>query len=159
MAKSTAICTCRICGKAFEMKSGYKHNRREADNWAIWAVQYYDVCDECTNNNRNAEAIRLAIMAEELGLPPLTGSQDQIVWAESIRAQRIRQLKECWDEAIETIERNNVKENYPNLKAQWDKFEKAYHEILANNRAIYWIETRRKDAWDMIDDMILSNNY
>ena len=68
MAKGATTCTCCVCGKTFVVRSGYKHNRTEADNWVAWAEKYYDTCDECAKNNRNAEADRLSIKAEELGV-------------------------------------------------------------------------------------------
>ena len=54
MAKATAICICKTCGKEFE-KSTTKHNRSEADNWEAWAVLHYDECPQCYGARKRAE--------------------------------------------------------------------------------------------------------
>jgi hypothetical protein len=46
MAKATAVCTCRECGKEFE-KTKTCYNRRDADSWETWAASHYDLCPTC----------------------------------------------------------------------------------------------------------------
>ena len=46
MAKATAICTCKECGKEFT-KEATKRNRKEADSWEEWAEANFDLCPQC----------------------------------------------------------------------------------------------------------------
>jgi len=89
MAKAVVKCKCKVCGNTF-IKSSIKYNRKDADSWEEWAINYYDKCDDCVRAEREAHAKELAKAAEEDGLPALVGSQKQIVWAEQIRADFIR---------------------------------------------------------------------
>lgn len=64
MAKATAICTCKVCGKKFE-KTATKHNRKEADEWEAWAEWSITLCPECWKKEQrkkeNAQPLRLVI--------------------------------------------------------------------------------------------------
>ena len=84
MAKAYATCTCKHCGKEFEV-SAFKRNRKEAASWSDWAARTYDCCNECADRIRAEENARNAAEAKEMGLPELVGSPKQIAWAESIR--------------------------------------------------------------------------
>lgn len=55
MAKATAKCICKHCGKEFE-KTKQCYNRREADSWKEWAEAWIDVCPDC---QKKAEAEKL----------------------------------------------------------------------------------------------------
>lgn len=81
MARGTAVCTCKICGKKFTM---YKncYNRADADRWEAYAEDHYDECSSC--HKEEQEKIKLARI--NCGkLPDLEGSAKQIKWAESLR--------------------------------------------------------------------------
>lgn len=47
MAKATAHCTCRVCGKEFIKEKRNCYNRREADSWESWAERNYNLCQSC----------------------------------------------------------------------------------------------------------------
>lgn len=66
MAKATATCTCRKCGKTFE-KSTTKRNRREADAWEEWAKSHYDLCPSCYGQEQK-EAEKAAGLTAEIRL-------------------------------------------------------------------------------------------
>lgn len=76
MAKATAICKCRKCGKEFT-KITVKASRKEADAWEVWAKENYTLCSDCYRASR------------EEGLPELTGTERQIAWAKSLRREFI----------------------------------------------------------------------
>lgn len=46
MAVGVAVCTCKKCGAKFERKKTCR-NRREADSWAEWASENFDLCPAC----------------------------------------------------------------------------------------------------------------
>ena len=46
MAKARATCKCKHCGATFE-KTNKLYNRKAADSWEAWAIEYFDLCPEC----------------------------------------------------------------------------------------------------------------
>lgn len=88
MAKGTATCTCKYCGKTFEV-SKTCYNRSDANNWESWAEAHYDECPECREariqRERDAENQKSAENAAAAGYPELTGSAKQVAWANTIR--------------------------------------------------------------------------
>lgn len=65
-----------------------EHSRREVDRRI--ARLRNEPCWDCVNRER---AARLTAMAEADGLPPLTGSEKQVVWAVKLRAHALA----CYD--------------------------------------------------------------
>ena len=53
MAKATAKCICKHCGKTFTMTKDCA-SRSQADNWESYAKDYYDECPECRKARREA---------------------------------------------------------------------------------------------------------
>lgn len=97
MAKATATCTCKTCGKSFEV-SAVKQNRREADRWAEWAEKTYDECSECYKERlareREEANKKAAEVSAERKWPVLQGSEKQIAWANTIRLDYVSRLEE-----------------------------------------------------------------
>lgn len=128
MAKAVATCMCEKCGREFEM-TAIKFNRREADNWEKWAADYYTVCSDCWNAEKEEER-RL----ENEKLPAIVvGTEKQIAWAIKIRLG----LKKRLD-----IMRNDVEEE--SLK----KFDEYVDFVFAKDDATFWINNR-DDAENM----------
>ena len=157
MAKAIAICTCKVCGKTFEMET-VKSSRRDATIWEKWALGYYDVCSECEQRQREEKAAKLAAEAKKAGLPELTGTPKQIVWAEQLRAEFIENADRFWNETKEYIEDMPEKikrreaegkptENYIARMERASKtvaqFESVRNYILnTKNEAKFWIDSR-----------------
>lgn len=135
MAKAVATCTCKKCGKTFEMFAD-KHNRSEADSWKEWAEDTCTICPECVAAERAEKAESLAKDAKENGLAKLFGTEKQIVWAEQLRAQMIASFKKFRDE---TMKSGNV-----NAEA-----EKNWNDVLSyfesKAKASWWIDNRTND--------------
>jgi len=104
---------------------------------------------------RDAETAKGKVAAEELGLPPLTGSEKQIAWAEAIRAPLAKQLEEY---------RTYVEGERPMplyLEMTWPKMVglqqqvtlRAIQEALSKNDAHWWIEHRGADAKMIINEV------
>ena len=81
MAKATAICTCKKCGKTFN-KVATCHSRREADAYETYAASTYSVCPDCYRAEQHEQA---TAEAAKVALPELTGSERQVAWAMDIR--------------------------------------------------------------------------
>lgn len=103
-----------------------------------------DVCPDCAAAKRKAEADALAAQAQANGLPALTGSEKQIVWAEQIRADKIATLKHTRQHQKEWIEsrvaQGVAKMTVSEYLSLWDAAEK---ELLTSKyTARWWIDMR-----------------
>lgn len=133
------------------------YGKQKDREWQIEKLQEEN-CLECQNSKaaeKNAEA----------GLPELQGSEKQVAWAESIRAQLIRQLEEAKDvfikeqkELAEIDEKEGPRESqtvsggrfkgmstpggYRAMDQYKKRAEKAIEKIRLENRASWWIEHR-----------------
>lgn len=100
MARATAHCTCKTCGKEFtHIKDCF--NRKEADNYEEWASTNIDECPECRRarlKRENAEAA--ASIIEKYGFPEIAGvSERQINYANDLRNKYL-----CKEHTIREIE-------------------------------------------------------
>ena len=77
MAKATAECTCKTCGKVYTATKICR-NRRDADEWEQWAIEHYDECSECYKARQQAEREganeKAAQESRAVGWPELSGS-------------------------------------------------------------------------------------
>lgn len=83
---------CATCGESVVV---YGRNRREADSRTAWHESRGSLCTECERaefDKQNAEAAESNAAA---GLPPLTGSNKQIAWAETIRAAKLQTIADA----------------------------------------------------------------
>lgn len=146
MAKATAICVCKHCGKEFEV-STIKMNRKLADSWEQWASTVYDCCYECEEKIRAEENARCAAEAKALGLPGLNGTQKQIAWAESIRLNIMRRMDEVFEKKLEIAQKCDG--DFENREAKMVDVVRKY--ILENyTSASWWIDNREMDALKII---------
>lgn len=84
MARAIANCTCGVCGNKFQ-KVAFRYDRAEAESWREWAEEHINVCPECYQKQQAEKGKKLA---EELGLPQITGkSEKQIAYATSLRSK------------------------------------------------------------------------
>ena len=142
MAKAIAECTCKTCGAKFE-KFSFKRNRREADRWEEWAINYYDECDECAKKRIAAErekaAEEAAKAAKEAGLPELKGTPAQVKWAEQIRYDGLEVLNkglEYYEEKAKT------RPDHPKVLKALKDIQEIYDIICRKDAADFWIDNR-----------------
>ena len=95
MAKATAQCTCKTCGKVYTATK-ICQNRADADSWEQWATEHYDECPECYKARQQAEREtaneKAAQESRAVGWPELSGSPKQVAWATTIRKAKIDEL-------------------------------------------------------------------
>lgn len=143
MAKAVATCKCRFCGNTFE-KVAVKRNTREADSWKVWAAQTFDICPACEDTQQAEKAARLAEEAKASGLPELTGSPKQIVWAEQIRASKAKEIGEYLEQAKVACDAETLK-----------RIERVLGYILQNKgKASWWIDNRNNSP-----AILIRNNF
>jgi hypothetical protein len=121
------------CGHSGLMiNNGNKYGLR---NWAKTIL-----CPECQKKANEEAAREAAKKAEALSLPKLEGSEKQVVWAELIRAGKLRILGD--------VEARLRREK--NIKA-WKKFYPVgLKKYFSETSAKYWIENRRNEIYGKI---------
>ena len=153
MAKGTANCICKTCGKTFEVVA-YRQNSRMARQFEEWAEENIVECDACKAERiaaqRAEENAKAAEKVAERGWPELTGSEKQVAWATTIRENgmdellkgidKIRNSRHCDEEALKIGER-------------------AIEEMLSHTQASWWIDRRDgiENTFSMLCLMIREN--
>jgi hypothetical protein len=91
MARATAECTCKTCGKVF-YRYAVKKNSAEARAYEEWAAKNFDECDECRSARIEAERAEHERECREAaashGWPELEGTPKQVAWAVTIREEK-----------------------------------------------------------------------
>lgn len=87
---STATFTCPRCND--NEVAIHAQNRKLADSKAKWAESQGWICDDCTKAEQAAESQKAAERNAAEGLPPLTGTDKQVQWAETLRRHKLDQL-------------------------------------------------------------------
>lgn len=142
MAKATAVCTCKVCGRNFE-RTATKRNRREADSWEAWAVSYYDMCPECMDAQTQLHAEESTKRSVALGLPALTGSYRQVAWAEDIRTKAREEVGEWMQRAAAALATDPQQTFDAQFAAAKEATEKMFQR---ETRAGWWIDHRYLDG-------------
>ena len=143
MAKVTAICECKVCGKKFEVEHKC-YNRQEANRWEQWAVNQYDICPDCLAEQRKKEEAARKEARRAKGIPALTGTVKQIAWAEEIRDK----FEDSIEKEIEQRERRikklkDIGENTDKATETLEKIKATNDYILTNyTESKWWIEHR-----------------
>lgn len=92
---ATAYYKCAKCG--VECKIYRSGNRREAERYARYLEQQGRMCDDCFKADHQAqyEASVTAAAADPrtAALPPLTGTEKQIAWAQALRLEALPRIE------------------------------------------------------------------
>ena len=90
MAKASTICTCTQCDKEFKVEK-ICWNRKEADNYEVWAAGHLDECPDCYRARVAEEnAAKAQVIKEKYHLPEIVGkSGKQTAFANSLRDRYI----------------------------------------------------------------------
>ena len=147
MAKARVFCTCKTCGKEFEV-TAVKRNFREAEAWKQWAAENYTECPECYRKRRAEEAAQLASKAAEDGLVPLEGTEKQKVWAEQIRAAKLAQMREAIEDLQAQLESSDSDPRSKVLMQQDLQIFPLILDYIAKNMSSssWWIDRQKLSA-------------
>lgn len=139
MAKATANCACATCGQAFE-RIMYGANRNDADRKAEWASGHFTECPECeaerVKRERDEANAAAAKNAEEAGFPALSGTEKQIVWANTLREKTLARIREICKP-----------DGDPEHQANFERF--LAWVIGTHDAASWWIDNRNMGAHDI----------
>lgn len=129
---SRALFTCRACGDTDWI----------AEDKVRYAERTGRLCGRCyaaqRATDRQAAAEAAARQNHELGLPALGGSERQIAWAETIRAEKLKQINDLIDRVMA---RNN---------ALPPAVEAAISQVRAVATAAWWIDNRDVSGVDLV---------
>lgn len=90
---ATGYFKCADCGE--QVKVYCSKNRKETDRYCEWLESQERLCDECEEKKRKRENEEAAKNNADSGLPPLSGSAKQISWAESIRENKFKHIRQA----------------------------------------------------------------
>lgn len=150
MAIARALCICKNCKEQFFVQR-HCDNRKRADDWESWAPSFYTLCSNCRDKQWQLKIKLLnehaAKHAKDQNLIPLSGSEKQIAWANTIREQKLKEVQETQEflfeamdelKALESVS-PQLKEVLENAKVVFLKFLEHYaNETVAAN----WIDRR-----------------
>jgi len=116
---------CPSCESTYTVQLTGPHRDRE------WKLENFDwTCDECKEKARQEANQQAATANLQAGLPPLTGSEKQIAWAETIRKQKIATLDEA-------LVRRDLSD-----RIDADRFHVAVASLKNKTAAMWWIDNR-----------------
>lgn len=146
MAKATANCTCKECGKRFE-KVKILRNCKEAESWQKWAEAHIDICPECDERNAIAATeAKIAQLRDMYGAQPMIGSAKQIAWAEQIQLKVVTYVKKNIDAALAISQREldlgKITEDVHKERVETNDGYIRY--LYTETNASWWIDRRFK---------------
>ena len=143
MAKATAICECKVCGKKFVVEHECC-NRQEANRWEQRAANQYDTCDDCRARRRREEDAARREARGAKGILSLTGTVKQIAWAEEIRDRFENDIEREIEQREKRIKKlQDIGENTDKATETLEKIRATNDYILANyTDSKWWIELR-----------------
>lgn len=127
MAKAEVTLICSDCGASY-IRTKICANRKDANSWESWVQTHSrgDVCADCYRRRQRAAAQQKADTMEASDeLPVLIGSEKQISWARTIRANIIEKVNQYMDGHKPT-------DNYTEFR-KW---------LVGQNKASWWIDNR-----------------
>lgn len=141
---------CHQCGASVAV---HARNRRDADRLADWHTSQEHRCLDCERAAREADNRAAAQANAAAGLPPLTGTANQIAWAETLRQRTLDTLGRARRgelSRLETIAQiGDLDLSDPILPALLDA-------LRAQTAASWWIDRRdRKTGW-LLDELARS---
>lgn len=109
------------------------------------------LCAECYQKKREEDRQReireTAEANKAAGLPPLTGTEKQIIWAEAIRKEAIKFI----ETKIIPIMNEKFEARAPGMK---EKTLKAYESFKTRSDAAWWIDNRGKFDYGPLEELI-----
>lgn len=145
---------CAECGASCQV-TGY--NRREADSLAAHREAQGAVCTECWQKRQAVVHQSDAERNAAADLPTLTGSQKQVAWAETIRAQQIARITEWAGRISADSFEDELSSRIIAVLRRPDGSEKiaaAVDHIKQQERASWWIDYRDGKPAILVSDAI-----
>ena len=117
----------------------------ERDSKAAWLAS--KPCQECQRKAQQAQATE---SAQAQGLPALTGSDKQVAWATTIRAEQLGKVAKMRQEFEATGRKQNVTEDV--MAAQMGQFDALVAKLATQTAASWWIDRRSSSAQALLKE-------
>lgn len=118
----------------------------ERDSKAAWLAG--KPCQEC---QRKAQQAQAAESAQAQGLSALTGSDKQVAWATTIRAEQLAGVAALRKEFQAAGRKQNVTEAV--MAEQMGQFDALVAKLTAQTAAAWWIDRRSNSAQSLLKDV------
>ena len=118
----------------------------ERDSKAAWLAG--KPCQECQRNAQQAQATE---SAQAQGLPALVGSEKQVAWALTIRAEQLGKVAAMRKEFEAIGRKQNVTEDV--MATQMGQFDALVAKLTAQTAAAWWIDRRSNSAQSLLKDV------
>lgn len=108
----------------------------------IYGYEHYGICPECQAKKRQEESNKNAEIFQQLGFPKLEGSEKQIAWAETIRANFLNKEFSMQDKRMSN--KDLVAEIKKQKEEDLDKFMEYEKDFIEKNgvNADFSVNTR-----------------
>jgi hypothetical protein len=117
----------------------------ERDSKAAWLAG--KPCQEC---QRKAQQAQAAQSAQTQGVPALVGSDKQVAWATTIRAEQLGKVAAMRKEFEAIGRKQNVTEDV--MAAQMGQFDGLVAKLTAQTSASWWIDRRSNSAQALLKE-------
>jgi len=145
MAKARIDCATPDCSHKITIYGG---NRKDTDRKAEWAESEGFICEDCKENQRQEGNDKAAQANASAGLPELTGSEKQIAWAETIRAEKLSNIEKEANKEFNPLEAEAYYGDDQSMtEAQQNH---AVRQIKRQTSASWWIDNRTTKAGHLL---------
>jgi hypothetical protein len=143
MAKYTV--KCPACSTPYTVRLDGRQRDRQ------WKLDTWDwTCDDCGKKQRQEQNEKAAAENSASGMAPLTGTENQVGWAETIRKQKLASIEALLKEPHEVISAGwlgrQIKKSDPRIPA-------AIQSLKDQPSASWWIDHREADANKLLVDI------
>ncbi|MDD2885301.1 MAG: hypothetical protein PHT48_09685 [Dechloromonas sp.] len=155
MAKSRISCATPDCTNEILVIG---QNRKLTDRKAAWLEDQGAICDECRHQQLIEADKKAAEQNAAAGLPELTGTEKQILWAEKIRADKLANIRKAQQGELPQIEiwAFYGDEGQP-LPIDHEHFNHALETLKQQTGAAWWIDNRDIKAGVLFKRLYISN--
>lgn len=155
MAKSYIPCATPDCTNQILVIG---QNRKLTDRKAAWMEDQGAICDDC-RHQQLIEADKVA--AEQnaaAGLPELTGTEKQVLWAEKIRAEKLDAIKQAKSGLLAQLEIWALYGDEGNLlPLDHNHFAHARNMLKQQTSASWWIDNRSVKVGVLLKNVYINN--
>jgi Ni,Fe-hydrogenase I small subunit len=105
-------------------------------------------CPDCRKAEFNAANAQAAAQVTDADLPELNGSEKQVNWARTIRAQKAPKIREILAHTVAAYQKDD-------MAAAVAMVERVAYQVLDNAEARYWIDSREDRPLELLETVLM----
>ncbi len=152
MARAKIDCASENCGNQITIFGG---NRKDTDRKASWAESEGFICEDCKENQRQEGNDKAAQANASAGLLELTGSEKQIAWAETIRAEKLSNIEKAANKEFSPLEAEAYYGDDQSMAAAQQSH--ATRQLKQQTSASWWIDNRTTKVGHLLSQLFKQN--